>query len=119
MIESRRQTKVFLNCNYPNQFKMPKGKPKEIKKTKLELKKGTLKLLIDQNNNVWFVQDGYYWGIELPKFLIKNLFGVNIFETVGKINIALLEWGSGRGQMYSQLSNEQQDLLQTYLLTIR
>ena len=112
---------VFLNCNYPKECKIPKGRPKGItpKSIKMELKKGNLRLLVLTNGDVYFVKDGYYFGIELPKFLTKNMFGISVFETIGKINIALLEWGSGRGRMYDRLSNEEADLLQTYLLTLR
>ena len=111
---------MFLNCNYPNGCKIPKGKPNEIKKVKLEIKKGGLRLIVCQNDNIYFAENGYYFGIELPKFLTEGMFGVNIFETIGKINMALLDWNYGRkGQEYSQLSNKQTDLLQTYLLTIR
>jgi hypothetical protein len=109
---------MFLNCNYPYECKIPKGKPKNLKNIKLEIKKGKHKLLIAPMGDIYFVDDGYYFGIELSKFLVKNLFGVNVFETIGKINIALLDWGYGRNK-FAALSTEQQDLLQTYLLTLR
>lgn len=112
---------MFLNCNYPNECKIPKGRPKEItpKSISLELKKGNYRLIALTNGNIYLVHDGYYFGIELPKFLTKNIFGISVFETIGKINIALLEWGSGRGRLYDQLGNAREDLLQTYLLTLR
>ena len=109
---------MFLNCNYPNECRIPKGKPKELKKAKLELKKGSLRLIVDTNDNIWFASNGYYIGIELPRFIVKNMFGVNVFRTIGNINLALLDWGEGRNRL-TQLSNEQQDLLTTYLLSIR
>jgi len=109
---------MFLNCNYPYECKIPKGKPKNLKNIKLEIKKGKHKLLITSMGDIYFVDDGYYFGIELSKFLVKNLFGVNVFETIGKINIALLDWGYGRNK-FAALSTEQQDLLRTYLLTLR
>lgn len=112
---------MFLNCNYPNEFSIPKGKPKELKQVKLEIKKDKIRLLVSDSGNVYFVENGYYFGIELPKFLVKNAFGVNIFETIGKINIALMGWGCGRNLPVelSTLSRKQEDLLQTYLLTVR
>lgn len=109
---------MFLNCNYPNECRIPKGKPKELKHIKLELKKGKLRLIVSTDNNVYFVEDGYYFGIELSKFLVKTVFGVNVSETIGKINVALLEWGDGRSR-FATLSGKEEDLLKTYLLTIR
>ena len=112
---------MFLNCNYPNECKIPKGRPKEItpKSISLELKKGNHRLIALTNGNIYLVHDGYYFGIELPKFLTKSMFGISVFETIGRINIALLNWGSGRGRLYYQLSNPDHGLLQKYLLTLR
>ena len=110
---------MFLNCNYPNKCSIPKGKPKELKRTRLEIKKGNNKIWICENGNVYFEVDrGYYWGIELPKFIVKTPFGVNISETIGKINLALLDWGWGRNEL-ATLSNEEEDLLRIYLMTIK
>lgn len=110
---------MFLNCNYPNECKIPKGRPKDLKRIKLEMRQGKARLIVDMNDNVWFVDGGYYFGIELPRFIVKNIWGVNIFETVGAINIALLEWEDGRGHKYAQLSRENEDILKKYLLTLR
>lgn len=110
---------MFLNCNYPNECLIPKGKPKELKHIKLELKRGNIRLLIDRNDNVYFVENGYYFGIELSKFLVKTIFGINAFRTIGKINMALLGWGDGRDHLYCKLTNEKEELLTLYLFTIR
>ena len=59
----------------------------------------------------------YYWGIELPS-CVKTPFGVNISGTTGKINLALLDWGWGRNKL-ATLSNEEEDLLRIYLMTIK
>ena len=110
---------MFLNCNYPNKCSIPKGKPKELKRTRLEIKKGSKSIWVCENGNVYFEVDrGYYWGIELPKFVVKTPFGVNISETIGKINLALLDWGWGRNEL-ATLSNEEEDLLRIYLMTIK
>lgn len=50
----------------------------------------------------------------MPKFLSKNAFGIDIFETIGKINLALMDWGYGKNEL-AMLSREQEDLLRTYL----
>lgn len=110
---------MFLNCNYPKECKIPKGRPKELKKIKLEMRQGKARLIVDMNDNVWLVDSSFYFGIELPRFIVKNIFGVDIFATVGAINIALLEWEDGRGKKYSQLSRENEDILKKYLLTLR
>ncbi len=110
---------MFLNCNYPHQFQMPKGKPKALKKAVLEIKKGNKRLIIDSQNNAWFVSEGYYFGVVLPKFIVKSMWGVKIFETIGKINLALNDWGDGRGNKYARLNSWEEDLLGIYLLTVR
>jgi hypothetical protein len=54
----------------------------------------------------------------LPKFVVKTPFGVNISETIGKVNLALLDWGWGKNEL-ATLSNEEEDLLRIYLMTIK
>lgn len=111
---------MFLNCNYPNKCKIPKGRPKEVtpRTIQLEIKQQGVSLYVLKNGNVYFNNQNYYLGIELPKFLKKNMFGVNIFATIGAINIALLEWGDGREHL-SYLNRIEEELLQKYLLTIK
>ncbi len=112
---------IFLNCNYPNKCLIPKGKPKGItpKNTEIELKIGKLKLIALHGGYIYFVENGYYFGIDLPRFIKRNPFGIDKFATIGAINLALLDWGDGRGSMYSRLSNEEENLLLKYLMTLR
>lgn len=104
----------FLNCNYPNGVCIPPGKPKELKKVSLELKKGNISLLVEGENKIWFKEKlgnkSYYMGIE---FDIKKTFGaVQEFETIGAVNLALLDWCE------EELCNDKYDLFVKYLRTL-
>lgn len=108
---------MFLNCNFPGECKIPRGKPKGLKFS-LEMKKNGVRLFAENNGNVWLMKDHYYFGIELPKFIVKNIWGVRVFDTIANINLALLDWGDGRDNL-TQLGHGETDLLQMYLLTLR
>lgn len=101
----------FLNCNYPNRFTTEKGKPKCLKANMLQLKQGSLTLIEEKRGAIWFTEDSYYWGIELD---IKKdgLNFIDIFATVGAVNIALIDWGE------QPLNNAKEDLLYKYLKII-
>lgn len=101
----------FLNCNYPNGFSIEKGKPKCLKATMLQLKLGNLTLIEEKRGTIWFVEYSYYWGIELD---IKKdgLNFIDIFATVGAVNIALMNWGE------QPLDIEKENLLYKYLKII-
>lgn len=107
---------MFLNCNYPNECKIPKGKPKGMKPT-LEIKKNGTRLFVESNGNVWLMKDHYYFGIVLRKFIARSMWGVNVTDTIGQINLALLDWGEGRGKL-TQLGNDDVDLLCIYLKSL-
>ena len=77
---------MFLNCNYPNEFIMPKGKPKELKSKKLEIKKGNLTLIVDQNDNIYFVQAYAGFGVG-PSHLVAKSLAAEISGEVGYFRI--------------------------------
>jgi len=98
----------FINCNYPNTCKIPKGKPKELKSTMLKIKKNKITLIEQKQGTIWFKEGNYFWGIELD-LKYNNLKLIDIFGTVGAVNLALLDWN---GEL---LGRDQEDLLYTYL----
>ena len=101
----------FLNCNYPNKCKIPKGKPK-IKQEQLKLECNGISLIAEKDNKIWIDTGKNYWiGIEFE--IIKDIFNkVDIFTTIGKINLALMDW------IGEPLNNEQVHIIDLYLRTI-
>ena len=100
----------FLNCNYPDKCKIPKGKPKI--KAWIELKTPEAHLIAETINRVWIeCERGYWYGIEFD--IKSNGFDrVNIFETIGAINIAMMDWEN------EVLESSQEDILRKYLKII-
>lgn len=82
----------FLNCNYPNEFKVSKGKPKCLKKTRFSMKLDGTTLIEEKQGTVYFtIEKGYYYGIELD--LKYNRFGIiDKVQTVNAINIQMINW---------------------------
>ena len=102
----------FLNCNYPNKFKIPPGKPKHLKSNlSIIVKNG--KLIEESRGKIWLVLDKkYYFGIEMD-IKENNLGLVDYFETVGNINIELMNWTG------ETLSNIDEELIYKYLKMIK
>ncbi len=116
----------FLNCNYPDACKIPKGKPKEIEpqNTIIELKMKRTKLIVLNNGHVYFAEGGYYWGLSLEKFIAKRLGGmISVVDTVANINTELMEWGSATRPdvpiHQHLLSDAQATILRFYLFSLR
>jgi len=101
----------FLNCNYPEKCKIAKGKPKCLKSHMLQLKYNGFSLIEQKRGVIWFVENSYYWGIELD-IKYNRLNSLKKFETVGAVNIALLDWNG------ETLNNGDEDLLYKYLKLI-
>jgi len=99
----------FLNCNYPNKFKIPKGKPKCLSKARFSMKLDGTTLIEEKKGIVWFnIAKGYYYGIELD--LKYNSFGIiRKIETVNAINAEMLNW------VGTELNNTGRELLLKYL----
>lgn len=101
----------FLNCNYPGRFQVKKGKYKCLKSAMFQMKLNGITLIEQKHGTIWFVECGYYWGIELD--IKKDGLGfVDGFGTVGAVNIALLDWSE------QPLDNVKEDLLYKYLKII-
>lgn len=99
----------FLNCNYPDGFKVPKGKPKCLTKARFSMKLDGTTLIEEKQGIVWFsIAKGYYYGIELD--FKYNGFGIlNKVQMVNAINIEMINW---TGQ---ELANTDRELLLRYL----
>ena len=102
----------FYNCNFPNKIMIPPKKPKEFKKYNFYICKDGITLYQDNNNKIWFKFDkNYYMGIEFE--IIKRLGVIQEFETIGRINIDLINWTG------EPLGRIQEDLLHMYLKIIK
>ena len=112
---------MFLNCNYPDKCKIPKGKPKELKKSnvKFEIKAYNSHLFITNDDKVYFQitnDRGYYWGIDLKPYFDnpnnKNMLNrMNWWKVICSIERDLIDWSSGLG-------NGERDILIWYLRTL-
>jgi hypothetical protein len=102
----------FLNCNYPNKCTIPPGKPKQLKKTRFSMTLDGVTLIEEKKDTIWFVlYRKYYYGVELD-IKYNRLKQIDIFGTVGAVNIELLNWTG------ETLGNTEEDLLYKYLKLI-
>lgn len=88
---------LFLNCNYPWEREIPKGKPKEITdyKTNFEIIKGTARLIAMKDGDIYIEECDYYWGIRLERFFLRNAtskWGIDIESVIRSINWELDNW---------------------------
>ena len=101
----------FLNCNYPNEYKIPKGKPKEIKAS-FEIKKGNNSLIVNGKNEIWLKEGSFYMGIRFEPVRGHTFDNIKAWETISEINTALYNWG-GMG-----LNSDNESLILIYLKII-
>jgi hypothetical protein len=91
---------------------MPKGKPKGLKPY-LTMSLNNCKLVATYDDKIYFINDGYYFGIDLKSFIVRNNFMLRVTETINNINTALLNWNN------TTLDNNENDLLIKYLKTLK
>ena len=109
MSDKKLEKTEFLNCNYPNKCCIPTGKPKGLKKIKYSITKNKITMYVVNDNEVWFKDGLYYFGI---RFNIIYKLSLQIYETIGKINLDLLSWDN------NTLRNEYEYLLGMHLKII-
>lgn len=104
----------FLNCNYPGQFMVPKGKPKELKNARFEMKLNKTTLIEQERGTVWFREgnSAYYVGIKLD-LKHNSLKMIDTHATVSAVEQKLMDWAGQRLRM------QERELLQRYLKMIR
>ena len=110
---------MFLNCNYPDKYSVPKGRPKEVNPRTIDysISKNKVTMYVLKNKHVYFKEsnNAFYFGIDMNKAIIYNRFMIASFETICKINIALLDWGGTE----FQLKSAEEDLIRMYLKLIQ
>ena len=101
----------FLNCNYPNEYKVPKGKPKEIKAS-FEIKKGSNSLIVNGKNEIWLKEGSFYMGIRFEPARGHMFDDIKAWKTINEINMALYNWCE------IGLTSDNENLIQIYLKII-